>query len=258
MRRQGWALCLGMLAGGSAMAQSPTTGERNPPPPELPGKVIAQAPAPRPSSASHPVVVSRPRGQKPTEPTDTVPVSEGPLDSATTAPLEGSTPAAPPTTELPPVPGMLPPPAACPTKSVTKDCGAGHGNIFDWLTFRTHARQSGHRKPAYTPPLQAWFPCEVNPRWRSDCTGLLPRPTCATPAPGCASLLMPGVVPAPVTSPDGTVPPTPPAVCSPPECPDKEALTSFEKVGDGLGFAPGGAPMANPTRQAQPSKWKPR
>src|SRR6476661_3542993 len=116
MRRHGWALCLGMFAGGAAMAQSPTTGERNPPPPELPGKVIAQAPAPRPSAASHAVVVSRPRGQKPTDTTDTVPVSEAPIDSATTAPLAGDGAVAVPAPEAPPVPGVLPTPAACPAK----------------------------------------------------------------------------------------------------------------------------------------------
>ena len=57
---------------------------------------------------------------------------------------------------------------------------------------------------------------------------------------------------------DGPVPVSPPVAGTLPGCPDKDALTSFEKIGDGLGFAPGGAPMAGPTTQVKPSKWRPR
>jgi hypothetical protein len=42
------------------------------------------------------------------------------------------------------------------------------------------------------------------------------------------------------------------------ECPDKDVLSTFRPVSEGIGFAPGAAPMANPTTQIKQSSWRPR
>jgi len=231
MRRHGWALYLGLLAGGPAAAQPPASGEHYPPPPDLPGVVVGQMRGSPPPATSATQRTSL-KPETPAATTGIEPVEPG-------APVEGMPVGAPVTA------ATLPPGPSCPAAPPGGKCGAGIGSFQDWLTFKSRARQSGHYVPPYRPPLIAWFPCEPG-------YGYGPRvaPACAVPA------VVP-IGPAPVNSPVPSVTGPPAALCVP-TCPDKEALTSFEKIGDGLGFAPGGAPMAEPTTQVKPSKWRPR
>jgi hypothetical protein len=240
MRRHGWALYLGLLAGAPAVAQPPADSERFPPPLDLPG-----------------IVVSQPRGSRPTVTVATQPIS---LNSQNLPSLPDTEPVSTPTAtttiapinSVPVAPVMVPPAADCPAPANGAACGAGHGSIIDWATFRSQSRQSGHYKPRYTPPLFTWFlPCDPKRN------GYGPR-LVSVAGNGCATGFGPMVGPAPAGSVDGPVPVSPPVAGTLPGCPDKDALTSFEKIGDGLGFAPGGAPMAAPTTQAKPSKWRPR
>jgi hypothetical protein len=224
MRRQGWALCLGLFVGGTVAAQPPATGGRNPPAPQMPGEVIAQTPGNRPvttaawptkSSAVKPAqaVADAPRPPSP-------PAVSGTPITATVGPVGGS-PAMEP---LPPAP----PGSASPDAG---SCWGGHGGCREWLLFRSHARQSGHYVTPYTPPLLAWFPCEP----RNGPCGLPGAPVCAGGA--------------------GQMPPGHPA----PGCPAVDAPPPFIKTGDGLSFSPGGAPMANPTTQvSSKTHWRPK
>jgi hypothetical protein len=243
MRRHGWALYLGLLAGGPVAAQPPANSEHYPPPLELPGVVVGQM---RGSPPTAPAATHR-TSLKPAEPATTLLKSDAPSPTATAevAPVDSGTPVDGTPVGLPAPAVALPPGPGCPASPPVAKCGAGIGSIQDWLLFRSRARQSGHYYPPYRPPLLAWFPCEPGYGY-----GARVAPTCAVPA------VVP-IGPAPVIA---NVPGSigPPAALRLPACPDKEALTSFEKIGDGLGYAPGGAPMAEPTTQVKPSKWRPR
>jgi hypothetical protein len=229
MRRHGWALYLGLLAG-PAMAQSPVDSERYPPPPELPGVVVGQMRGVTTAVAS----------QKP------VPGVLSTTATSAVAPVETGLPLDLPAASLPAPPAAVPPAPGCPAPAPASKCGAGIGSISDWLTFKSRARQSGHFVPPYRPPLLAWFPCE--PRWPHYGPAVMP---------GCAAPCGVPIGPAPTIA-DAPGSMSPPAAIRLPSCPDKEALTSFEKINDGLGFVPGGAPMAGPTTQVKPSTWRPR
>jgi hypothetical protein len=228
MRRQGWALCLGLFVGGTVAAQPPATGGRNPPAPQMPGEVIAQTPGSRPvttaawptkSSAVKPAqaVAETPRPPGP-------PAVSGTPITATVGPAAPGSVAGPAAGEpVPPRPGSAGPDVA--------NWSGGHGGCLEWLTFRSRARQSGHYVTPYIPPLLAWFPCE----------------------PGYGRCGLPGA-PACAGGPGGT-PPGQPA----PGCPAADAPPPFIKTGDGLSFSPGGAPMANPTTQvSSKTHWRPK
>ena len=247
MRRHGWALYLGLLAGAPAVAQPPADGERSPPPSDLPGIVVSRHRGSPPVVAVAPVA-TRPASLRLPDPEnmarlpDTEPAPYSTTATATVAPIQAA----------PVGPVTAPPAAGCPAQANGATCGAGHGSIVDWLMFRSQSRQSGHYKPRYAPPLFTWFPCDprnngYGPRVMTPC-GI-----------GCATPFGPMVGPAPVAGPmDGPAPTSPQVAGAHPACPDKDALTSFEKIGDGLGFAPGAAPMASPTTQVKPSTWRPR
>jgi hypothetical protein len=229
---------------GTAAAQPPTHVEQSPSPPDLPGVVVAQSPGSPPSARVEvaPFTDRAPRPPAALEP--------APLAFDGTMPLPGT-----------PVSGTLPFPgdaatigAPCPAPAGGPGCAKrGFGSIDAWLMFRSRARQSGHYLTPYVPPLQAWFPCE--PRrgvWVSSCAGVpgpLPCPTVAVPppmmvAPGPAAPLPPGVPVSPETACPG---------------PETDVLLGFKKVGDGLNFAPGVAPMSDPTKQLhRVSHWRPK
>ena len=230
MRRHGWALCLGAILTGTAAAQPPASEERFPPAPDLPGQVVGQLPA---------APAGDPTGRGP------VPPAAAPLPDAALAPFSSTATA----TVAPVGPAAAP----CPAPVARKGCDIGWGDIKEWLLFRSNARQSGHFVTPYRPPLIAWFPCE--PR----------RPPCgAGPVIGGPIGPPPAVMPVP----DGPLPaPTPAAPISPEplaggvavgKCLDAEVLTTFQPVAPGIGFTPGGAPMANPTTQIKPTSFKPK
>ncbi|HJZ94100.1 MAG TPA: hypothetical protein VKE40_24715, partial [Gemmataceae bacterium] len=172
MRRQGWALCLGLFVGGTVAAQPPATGGRIPPAPQMPGEVIAQTPGSRPvTTAASPARSSAVRPAQAVTDAARPPGPPAPYGTPITATVGPASPgpaAGPPAVEaLPPPPGPASPDAA--------NCWAGHGGCLEWLLFRSHARQSGHYVTPYTPPLLAWFPCEP---WHGHC-GLPGAPACA-------------------------------------------------------------------------------
>lgn len=242
MRRHGWALCLGALLTGSAAAQPPASEERFPPAPDLPGEVVGQLPAPRAATT-------------PADPKDAKPVAPAaaPLPDTVLAPYTSTA-----TTTVAPVPAV-PPAAPCPPvaggPSGKKGCNIGFWDVKDWLCFRSKSRQSGHFVTPYRPPLYTWFPCE--PRQGACGAGpLVGGPGCAGPVPG--ALAPEGTLPTPGSA-DAMAPAVPlgggTAVG---KCLDAEVLTSFQPIGPGLGFTPGGAPMANPTTQIKPTTFKPK
>lgn len=233
MRRHGWALCLGAFLTGVAAAQPPANEERFPPAPDLPGQVVGQVPA---------VPVSDAKDAKPAPP------AAVPLLDSTLAPYSSTATA----TVAPVGPAAT---APCPAPAARKGCDIGWGDIKEWLCFRSQARQSGHFVTPYRPPLFTWFPCEPK------------HPSCGF-GPVNGGPLVPPLVPgAPAT--DGTLPvPVPDAPISPEpplgggvavgKCLDAEVLTTFQPVAPGIGFTPGGAPMANPTTQIKPTSFKPK
>jgi hypothetical protein len=256
MRRHGWAFCLGAILAGSAAAQPPAGEERYPPAPDLPGTVVSQPPAPRPADGPK----DTPKAEslkadtpKPAEPRDAAP----PADVTV---MPNGTKAAPviPVEPAPiPAMGMFAPadPACCPP--ARSGCHIGYSEIKQWLCFRSQARDSGKYVTPYRPPLYAWFPCE-------------PRPLAAVAAPACAGCAAkaPAAAPAPLATevldgeqvPTGTDVPEPPLGGGVPigKCHEAEVLTTFQPVNPGLLFAPGAAPMANPTTQVKPTSFKPK
>ena len=235
MRRHGWTLCLGALLSGSVAAQSPTSNERFPPAPDLPGEVVSQVPgAPPPAKAAD---------SKDVNPT------ASPLPDALLAPV---TPPPAPIVPVGPsaltVPGA---PASC-ARPAKSGCNIGFWEIADWLCFQSKSRQSAHFVTPYRPPLQAWFECEP----RKAPYGIIPA-SCGTgpvlPAPV-------GHHPLPAPTPVGPISPEPPLAGGTPigKCLDAEVLTSFQPVAPGLGFVPGATPMANPTTQVKPTSFKPK
>ena len=252
MRRHGWAFCLGLFLTGATAAQPPADEERFPPAPDLPGEVVGQLP---------PTIVVPKIGSK-----DTKPVPPAPLPDNMPAPYGGGTVTAT-VTPLEPTPGAVPAAmgmfqqaAQCPVPACRPSCGIGLGDIKEWLCFRSKARQSGCYPTPYHPPLQAWFPCDPK---NGPCGvgGLSKAPFCAS----CAMGAMPPGAGVPVP-PTGDPIPAVPASPEPPlagglsvgKCADADVLTTFLPVTPGLGFAPGNAPMANPTSQIKASSWKPR
>src|SRR5262249_44765296 len=145
--------------------------------------------------------------------------------------------------------------APCPTPAARSGCHIGLGDLQEWLCFRSKARQSGHFVTPYRPPLITWFPCEPKngPCGVGPFVGgpLLPPPAMGLPAPD-GSLPMPGP----------TVPISPESALgggvAVGKCLDAEVLTTFQPVAPGIGFTPGGAPMANPTTQIKPTSFKPK
>jgi hypothetical protein len=244
MRRHGWALCLGALLTGTAAAQPPAGEERFPPAPELPGEVVGQLPAPRPTATAGDTKDARPAAPLAAPLPDVV---MAPFSSTATATV---TPVEPAPIKAPASPSACPPPAGGPT--VKKGCGIGFWDVTEWLCFRSKSRQSGHFVTPYRPPLYTWFPCEPQ---RGPCV------------PGCAGGALP--LPLGVPVPEGSLPvPAPLAPGSADttlgggvavgKCLDAEVLTTFQPVAPGLGFTPGGAPMANPTTQVKPTTFKPK
>jgi len=238
MRRHGWALCLGLFTGLAVAGPPSATGERYPPAPAMPGEVIAQSPGTRPGTPT-----TSPRTKTPAiKPAQAV--SEAPLPPAPPAPHSTSinatvAPSQPCPTSAPPATGFLSPPGSSPAQYGAA-WSEGHGSCQEWLSFRSRARQSGHYPTPYYPPLLAWFPCE--PRPGAPC-GLPGGPACQG-GPTCAG--------APTGHP---VPPGPPVG----ELLPGEGPMGVRKVGEGITFAPGGAPMANPTTQVTPRReWKPK
>ena len=246
MGRQGWAFCFGLLVTAAGLAQPPSDDERYPPPPDLPGEVVSQPAASRSIATvapmalrqrtADPAVAPLPKGQ---------PATYTPTATATIAAVP-NLPSAPVVGELPAAMGMFPSASNC----APAGCGTWLSNLRDWCTFRSKARPPGCYPSPYTPPLQAWFPCD-------------PKHGGCGPKPGCAMPLAPMTSPFTMT-PSETLPaPTVPKVGALPapnaaECPDKDVLSTFRPVSEGIGFAPGAAPMANPTTQIKQSTWRPR
>ncbi|HEX3151989.1 MAG TPA: hypothetical protein VHR66_28205 [Gemmataceae bacterium] len=249
MRRHGWAFCFGLFLSSAAAAQPPADEERFPPPPDLPGEVVSQLPSPRPAAkvTQKDVKLDAPAPLPDITPTPysgTVKANVTPVDPLMTAgPTAGCNQ-----------------PASCPVPTGHSGCCISLSDLKEWALFRSQARQSGPYVPPYRPPLQAWFPCD--PRSSSCGAGLHAKAGCATCASGMP--LPAAVAGAPVNS--ATKVDAPPAATEPAllggnpvgKCADSDVLTSFQPVNPGLGFAPGGAPMANPTTQVKASTWKPR
>jgi hypothetical protein len=245
MRRQGWAFCLGLLVGGPAAAQPPAAGELPPPAPDLPGVVIAQAKGSRPLAAAD----ALPPTAEPAAEPGTLSIPDGPRTTAIALADPGA-PAVPPPADGPmPIAVGGPGAPPCPTPAAGPGCAKPtFGSVLDWCTFQSKSRQSGHFITPYRPPLIAWFPCE------RKCGSCVP-----WTVPGMAAPVGAVVIPAPVAP----VPPGPapvaPQVSGPTPGPEPEVLSGFMKTGDGLNFAPGAAPMANPTTQLQRvSHWRPK
>ena len=58
MKRHGWALGLGLLVSGAALAQPPADSERYPPAPDLPGVVVSKSQKGRPAGKVVPIAAS--------------------------------------------------------------------------------------------------------------------------------------------------------------------------------------------------------
>lgn len=245
MRRHGWALCLGALLAGSAAAQPPAGDERFPPAPDLPGQVVGQLIVP---------LVPNPDVGKDAKPA-AAPLPDAVLDTSTTTVTAPVIAVGPGAMAVPGGPAVWPAPA-CPTPAKS-GCNIGFWEVADWLCFRSRSRQSAHFVTPYRPPLQAWFPCE--PRKAPCGTGCAGCPT----GPAMPGAIVPGpasLLPLPAPTPVGPHSPEPPLAggMAIGKCLDAEVLTTFQPVAPGLGFAPGGAPMANPTTQVKPTSFKPK
>jgi hypothetical protein len=239
MRRHGWTLCLGLLVGGPAAAQPPAAGESSPPAPDLPGVVVAQ------EKGVLPLVQPEPKKDAVEPGTLPIPDSSKPDPGAPAAPVPVDMPG-------PTAPSLVAPPCAAPAAG--PGCPkAGSGSVLDWCTFRSHATQSGHFVTPYRPPLIAWFPCER----RCGPCGAWPTPV-LLPAP-VPAVVVPGPTVAPVVPAPAGPAPTPPQVGCPGPAPETDVLSGFMKTPDGLNFAPGVAPLANPTTQVhRVSHWRPK
>lgn len=198
MRRHGWALCLGLLLGGTAAAQPPADLERYPPAPDRPGTAVGR-PSPRPVATAAGLPV-RPTGVKPAG-------GQAPMTPPTSGPALAY-PAAPTVTIVQPAEPLPAPDAKAadapkateaPAKPTTDAAAApadplGHApaapaatacapegpytmvgcscvwRIKDWLCFRSRSRQSG----CY--PSQPW------PMLLQPCCEPKICATCAPPA----------------------------------------------------------------------------
>lgn len=262
MRLHGWAVCLGTVLAGSAAAQPPATAERFPPAPSVSntGRVV-------PAAGARPVVTSNQYAlPKTSAPIDgrAVPLSKAaPVPYSPVVTTTTSTPAPIPAgVVIPPGQTITAPGPACDSGSpncAVPGCSDHTGKILDWLKFRSGVTKWGCSVTPYQPSLQAWFPCD--PKKSGNCT------TCATlpgTIVGSTQVLPPGApesvkpVPAPTTPGAPVAPPmTIPTVPGGPKAPQQMPPVS-PKVG-GLSFAPGGAPMAAPTTQAErQTKFKPK
>lgn len=226
MRRHGWTFCLGLLVGGPALAQPPADTERFPPAPDLPGVVVSQPAGGRPVATAGPVSI-RSSSYKPSDAPAPLPlpaVKSSPyLPVATVVSAQVATPVVKPVAEFAP----CAPAAACAAPACG---GGGHGNVMDWLCFRSQVRDWGCVPKKYVPPLQAWFPCTP----KAGCS------TCAPPIGIPFDAALPAGKPGSMI--EGTEPPPAPP-----------------KRGDGLSFDRGAAPMAAPTTQTGiRSSWKPK
>jgi hypothetical protein len=247
MRRHGWAFSLGLLACGTVAAQPPAGAGHSPPAPDLPGVVIAQY-APDRSPVNPVVPPFTDRAPK------TVAPEPGPLHiESTPVPAEG-TPVSSAIQTLPGTPCATPAPAAGCEKR-------GFGSLSAWCNHRSRAGYGLKVPFPYYPPLQAWFPCE--PRWpivayAAPCAAKAPCPApCGSVPPGN---VIAGPDPMAPSPPAGVVPGRPQVGCpASPACLEGDVLSGFKKVGDGLNFAPGVAPMSDPTKQVhRVSHWRPK
>ena len=227
MRRHGWTFCLGLLVGGSALAQPPADTERFPPAPDLPGTVVSKPAGGRPVATAGPLPI-RSTSLKPSD-TPPAPMPPEPAKPSKPGPY---TPVA--TAVVSPAPAPVPaqPAAPCPGP----DCGSGdHGSVLDWLCYRSKVRDWGCVPKKYVPPLQAWFPCPP----RSGCS------TCPTPVGVVVETAVPVGKPAAAPGPEGS--PEPPPAPAP-----------MKKI-EGVSFSPGAAPMAMPVTQTNiRSSWRPK
>lgn len=295
MRRHGWALCLGLLLGGTAAAQPPADLERYPPAPDLPGKAVGR-PSPRPVATAaglptRPGGVKPAGGQAPAAPptsgpapgypatptvTITQPAEPPPDAKALDAPKAAETPKAAdapakPAADAPAVTAAPPASACAPEGPYTMVGCSCVWRIKDWLCFRSRSRQSG----CY--PSQPWPPflqpcCE--PKICSTCAppakcpclfGKCAGGKCATgpvvgplvdPVPAPLPLMPPPAAPMPPSGAAKAEPPFPPGTVV---ATGPDELSGFRKVDVGLNFAPGAAPMANPTTQIERvSNWRPK
>lgn len=276
MMRHGWALGLGFLVSGAALAQPPADSERYPPAPDLPGMVVSKTQKGRPVGKVVPIAVSD-GTQILAEPAQ-VPKT---LEKTPEAPLP-----APATTIAKPTIPVDAPAVPVPCARPTHWLGRGTGKHWDcvsrfqnWLCFRSRATQNGCYVTPYRYPLQAWFDCDpkqgqgtcatcasanpphsgkhhqVVPNWTPVVVEPMPVPAVIPPPP---EKIMPPVKPPTVPMPKSgvlaplPVPPTPPRL-------EIDLPSGFQQVDVGLSFTPGVSPMAKPTTQTERvSKWRPK
>jgi hypothetical protein len=269
MRRQGWALCLGMFLGGSVLAQPAPQEERFPPAPDLPGVVVSK-PTGKTDGTVKPLTVQRASSNVTQTPTLPAPLVTTPVPSTNTIT----------TTVVPVTPNAISIPATpcetCPT-SVYQHCPqpgcatpGQMSHLPSWLTFRSQAKHSGKVPTPYAPPIYAWFPpgCVTNKPGAGACA--TPYGPCATGH--CGTTVIPpmqypvmqyptttlpvpqSVGPQPIYTTPTQIPntlPTPAPITTPAET---DPLAGFRKINDGLSFTPGGSPMAAPTKPVSRTK----
>lgn len=285
MKRHGWALGLGMLVSGAALAQPPADSERYPPAPDLPGVVVSKSQHGRPVGKVVPIGGSEPLPIL-AEPAQVPKALEKAPEAAPPAP---ATPTAKPTTTAETIPDGKPtvtleakPSAVSCGKSGCLGLGTGKhldclSRFQNWLCFRSRARQECYVTP-YRYPLQAWFECDpkrgicgpscaspsmpTSSKHHHVVAGPVPAVIEPTPAPAVipppSEKLMPPVKPPSVPMPKSGVmaplpiPPAPPRL-------EGELPQGFQRTDSGLGFTPGSSPMAKPTTQTERvSTWRPK
>ena len=230
MRRHGWAVCLGIFWGGTALAQPPAEAERFPLAPDLPGAVVSKVAA-SPTSGGRPVVTAThlPMAVVALKPSDTVPPTTPlglPVQAAHPVPYTNIV-----TTSVVPLAVGTPTPSApCPTVGPRCASGAGGSKLIEWLTFQSKSKQEGCVPTPYRPSLQAWFPCD--PR-AGACV--------AATAGGCATN---AAKPAIVAGSYGAKTAAPVAIVPV----ETDPLQDFRRITGEVSFTPGTAPMAAPTR----------
>ena len=274
MKRQAWALCLGVVFGGTSLAQPPAEAERYPQAPEMPGTIVSKPTgAARPTATVTEMQIKPVQFQNPAQPTvpPVLTATQLPYGTTVTAqvapisPVSGRLPV--PQGPLVPVNGMIATPVtmtggmSTPACAPGTDCtGADAGKLAEWLRFQSTSKQTGHYPPAATPPLTAWFPCKS----QGGCsTYAAPKANCANG--NCGGIIQPaGLLPAmpaaaapnvvmPVQNVEGRMMQGSPALTQPsfqkvvpagsPTMADP--LTNFRKM-DGMSFTSGWAPTTAP------------
>jgi hypothetical protein len=253
-----------LFRGGAAQAQLPPEAERFPQAPALPGGEVVSKPLGTARPVAHGVALNI----KPAMAVEDLPLPSVPpkptANYVTATVMPVAPPASPYAHIVSPHPGdpncapctKNPCPTGCPSAGCST-CGAcktcpqfGMGDIDlskhkEWLKFQSTSRHEGCQTSQGQPALHTWFNCK--PKWGS-CGGVS---GCAT---GCNTGCQTGgthAVPQPMTvaSPYGHPTAAPilgHAEAIPPAKVAEDTLSSFRTINGGIGFTPGGSPMAAP------------